>query len=241
MNSESVKMNHKNLMLNILAIETSTEMCSVALLVGGKLTLSEKHVGQKHSEEILPMIDQLILKSDIVLNQIDVIGFGAGPGSFTGVRLACGVAQGLAFGLSVPVVPVSSLEALAQATNFDRVLICQDARMNQVYAAAYERKGDIWSPLTDPYVCDPQDVTVPLGGGWVVCGSGLSSYAEAFESYFGLSGPTVNVDYVNPSAKEVLLITEREFKNGQYVSAENAAPMYVRNKVALTLDEQASR
>ena len=234
-------MDQKNLMLNVLAIETSTEVCSVAVSVSGELLLLEKHVGQRHSEVILPMIDQLILDSGISLQQMDVIGFGAGPGSFTGVRLACSVAQGLAFGVSVPVVPVSSLEALAQATNFEKVLICQDARMNQVYFASYERKDSSWVPLTEPCVCDPQEVTVPMGGGWIACGSGFISYEEEFKSYFGLSGLTVNVDHINPPAREVLLIAEREFSNDRYVAAENAAPTYVRNKVALTLDEQASR
>ncbi|MDA0237664.1 MAG: tRNA (adenosine(37)-N6)-threonylcarbamoyltransferase complex dimerization subunit type 1 TsaB [Proteobacteria bacterium] len=234
-------MDKKNRMVNILAIETSTDLCSVALSVSGELLILEKRVGQRHSEEILPMIDQLILKSGISLNQIDVIAFGAGPGSFTGVRLACGVAQGLAFGVDVPVVPVSSLEALAQATNYDKVLICQDARMSQVYSASYKRKDKSWIQFTEPCVCDPQEVNVPLGDGWIACGSGFTSYAQEFKPYFGLSGLVVDVDYASPSAKEVLLIAEREFKNGQCVAAENAAPIYVRNKVALTLDEQVSR
>ena len=226
--------------LRVLAIETSTEVCSIGLSVDEQVMVAENKAEQSHSEHVLPMIDELLRASDLSLCDIDVIGFGAGPGSFTGVRLACSVAQGLAFGVSVPVVPVSSLEALAQKTKKDKVLVCQDARMNQVYAAAFEKNNHAWIPTIDPYVCDPQDVIIPAGDGWVACGSGFQSYQQIFEDSVWFSLPILDEEYVRPTAKEIIQITCREFGDGNSVCAEDAVPTYVRNKVALTLDEQAS-
>lgn len=226
--------------LKILAIETSTEVCSIGLSVYGQVMVAENEANQNHSEHVLPMIDELLKVNELSLSDIDVIGFGAGPGSFTGVRLACSVAQGLAFGVNTPVVPVSSLEALAQKTGKDKVLVCQDARMNQVYAAAFERNDDTWIPTTNPYVCDPQDVIIPTGEGWVACGSGFQSYQQIFKDSLRFSLPILSDGCLRPTANEVLQITFREFADGNFVCAEDAVPTYVRNKVALTLDEQTS-
>ena len=201
--------------LRILAIETSTEVCSIGLSVCGKATVVENRAKQNHSEHVLPMIDNLLGTNELSVGDIDLIGFGAGPGSFTGVRLACSVAQGLAFGIDIPVVPVPSLEALAHRTKREKVLVCQDARMNQVYATAFERRG-------------------------VACGSGFVSYKEVFETSTKFSIPILNDEYTRPTAREVIHIAAREFANGNAVAAEDAMPTYIRNKVALTLDEQAS-
>ena len=226
--------------LVVLAIETSTEVCSIGLSVCGNITVAEKTGNQSHSEHVLPMIDKLLVSKNIGIGEIDVIGFGAGPGSFTGVRLACGVAQGLAFGVNIPVVPVSSLEAMAQHTKMDKVVVCQDARMNQVYAAAFERKGGAWRATIDPYVCDPQDVIIPAGDGWVACGSGFVSYQEIFATSTNFSIPILDHAYIRPRAREIMHITCREFADGNAVCAEDAIPVYVRDKVALTLNEQLS-
>ena len=240
MTSEAAKKDLITSSLRILAIETSAEICSIGVSLFGEVTIAENKANQNHSEHVLPMIDNLLEINDLSLGDIDVIGFGAGPGSFTGVRLACSVAQGLAFGVNIPVVPVPSLEALAQKTNRDKILVCQDARMSQVYAAAFERIGDIWVPMVDPYVCDPQDVTIPDGDGWVACGSGFVSYKEVFETSKKFSIPILNGEYIRSTAREVLKITCRDFLAGKAVSAEDAIPTYVRNKVALTLNEQVS-
>ena len=231
MTSEAAKKDSITSSLRILAIETSAEICSIGLSLFGEVTIAENKANQNHSEHVLPMIDNLLEINDLSVG---------GPGSFTGVRLACSVAQGLAFGVNIPVVPVPSLEALAQKTNRDKVLVCQDARMSQVYAAAFERIGDIWVPMVDPYVCDPQDVTIPAGDGWVACGSGFVSYKEVFEISKTFSIPILNREYIRSTAREVLKITCRDFLAGKAVSAEDAIPTYVRNKVALTLDEQVS-
>ena len=240
MTSDAAKNILDNSTLRILAIETSTEVCSIGLSVCGKATVVENRAKQNHSEHVLPMIDNLLGTNELSVGDIDLIGFGAGPGSFTGVRLACSVAQGLAFGIDIPVVPVPSLEALANRTNREKVLVCQDARMNQVYATAFERRGDRWMSLAEPYVCDPQDVVIPQGDGWVACGSGFVSYKEVFETSTNFSIPFLNDEYTRPTAREVIHIAAREFANGNAVAAEDAMPTYIRNKVALTLDEQAS-
>ena len=226
--------------LRCLAIETSTEICSVALSVDSEIIVMENRGEETHSECILPMIDRLMRKTTVSLDEIDVIGFGAGPGSFTGVRLGCSVAQGIAFAKSIPVVPVSSLEALAQATKFDKVVICQDARMKQVYSAAYINSGGVWLPQAEPCVCDPEDVHTPEGDDWVVCGSGVLAYLEVLEPYFSSSKMKINTEFSIPSAREIVTICVREFESGNAVIADDAEPIYVRNKVALTLDEQAS-
>ncbi len=240
MRAETDKEIEQKSTLRCLAIETSTEICSVALSVDSEILVMENRGEETHSECILPMIDRLMREATVSLDEIDVIGFGAGPGSFTGVRLGCSVAQGIAFAKSIPVVPVSSLEALAQATKLDKVVICQDARMKQVYSAAYVRRGGVWLPQAEPCVCDPEDVRKPEGAGWVVCGSGVLAYLEVLEPYFSASKMRINTELSIPSAREIATICLREFESGNAVVADDAEPIYVRNKVALTLDEQAS-
>ena len=128
--------------MEILAIETSTEYCSVALWQDGKVSERCELVGQKHSEVLMAMLDALLKDAGIKITQVDGIAFGKGPGSFTGVRIACGVAQGLALGADVKVVGVCTLEALAQASGRDKVIAALDARMGELYLAAYEKRND---------------------------------------------------------------------------------------------------
>ena len=155
--------------MNLLALDTSTEFCSAALLRGESLTHREAHAVQRHSELILPMIEELLASADFELSQLDGIAFGAGPGSFTGLRIACGVAQGLAFGVDIPVVPVGTLVALAQETGADKVIACLDARMGEIYHAVYLRIDASWKELAAPGVGPAQSAPDVEGSDWSGC------------------------------------------------------------------------
>ena len=152
--------------LKLLALDTSTEYCSAALLCDAELTHSEAHAVQRHSELILPMIEQLLSAAGVTLTQLDGIAFGSGPGSFTGLRIACGVAQGLAFGAGLPVVPVGTLLALAEEADALNVISCLDARMGEVYHAVYRREQGRWSEIEPPGVGPVESMPEVRGGGW---------------------------------------------------------------------------
>ena len=139
--------------LNILSLETSSEWCSVAAWLDGKTLAREELAGQRHSELILPMIDALLHDAGVELAAFDAIAFGAGPGSFTGLRIACGVAQGLAFAAGVPVACVSTLLAVAQGSGADRVVVCLDARMGEVYFGAFQREAGVRAASADGASC----------------------------------------------------------------------------------------
>ena len=223
--------------LKILAFETSTELCSAALWLDGRVDAREEVAGQRHSELLLPMIDALLVSHSLKASELDCIAFGAGPGSFTGLRIACGVAQGIAFGVNVPVVGVSTLLALAAASQADRVACCLDARMGEVYHAAYERRSGDWHAVHEPGLCKPDAVPDLPVGAWVGCGSGFAVYRVAFESRYAGKLARV-IDNLIPHAREIAVLAAVEFARGKAVSAELAAPLYVRNKVALRMDER---
>ena len=223
--------------MNLLALDTSTEYCSAALLCGEELTHRETHAVQRHSELILPMIEELLAASGLALGQLDGIAFGAGPGSFTGLRIACGVAQGLAFGAGLPVVPVGTLAALAQEAGADKVIACLDARMSEIYHAAYWRSGGRWTEIAAPGVGPATSAPALDGSGWFGCGSGFAVYAEALaQRYVGqLDGVAAKL---HPHARSVARLALPVLETGGGLSAELAAPIYVRDKVALKMHEQ---
>lgn len=223
--------------MNILAFDTSTEYCSVALLHDGKLSFREEHAGQKHSELILPMIDTLLGASNLELAHLHGIAFGAGPGSFTGLRIACGVAQGLAFGAGLPVVPVGTLLALAEAAGAPRVVACLDARMGEIYHAAYRRDGAGWSETVAPNACKAGAAPALEGGDWVGCGSGFAVYGEALAARY--RGQLARVQaQAFPHAREVARLALPLLAAGRGVPAERALPLYVRDNVARKMHEQ---
>lgn len=224
--------------MKILAIETSTELCSAALWRDGKVDAREELAGQRHSELLLPMIDALLANHGLKAVELDCIAFGAGPGSFTGLRIACGVAQGIAFGVNVPVVGVSTLLALAAASQAERVVCCLDARMGEVYHATYERRSGDWHEVHAPGLCKPDAVPELPAGAWTGCGSGFDVYRAALESRYGSRLAHV-VDNLMPHAREIAALAAVEFGRAGAVSAELAAPLYVRNKVALRIDERS--
>jgi tRNA threonylcarbamoyladenosine biosynthesis protein TsaB len=227
--------------LNILSLETSSEWCSVAAWLDGKTLVREELAGQRHSELILPMIDALLHDAGVALAGFDAIAFGAGPGSFTGLRIACGVAQGLAFAAGIPVAGVSTLLAVAQGTGADRVVVCLDARMGEIYFGAFQRETAAderrWSIVHPPQLCMPSAAPQLDGGGWVGAGSGFSVHgATLAERYGGCLGETRAE--LRPCASDIAALAVDMVRAGLTVAAEDAAPVYIRDRVALTVDER---
>ena len=226
-------------MPTILSIETSSELASVALLHGERIFTLESSGVQTHSQTVLPMAQQLLAQAGLTLRQCDAIAFGMGPGSFTGVRTACGVAQGLAFGADLPVVPIVTLEAVAQACHERNgrpdVLVALDARMGEVYWAQYRRSQDEWTVVAEPALSRPSEVQ-PLGP-VIACGSGLNAYAEAFS---GLLAQAAETDLA-PHAVQIARLARIAYARHRIVTAREAQPLYLRNKVALTTQERLAK
>lgn len=224
-------------MKNVLALDTSTEYCSVALLLEGETFQREALAGQRHSEMLLSMIQELLAAGGTSLRQLDGIAFGAGPGSFTGLRIACGVAQGLAFGADLPVAAICTLEALAEATGAERVVAALDARMGEVYHAAYEKREGGWSTVHAPGLYNPQDIPVPEGYGWTGAGSGFQAYGDALALRCGPTlGRVEGSPY--PHALPIAHLGVALLQRGQGVEPWEAAPLYIRDKVARKMGEQ---
>jgi tRNA threonylcarbamoyladenosine biosynthesis protein TsaB len=232
--------------VKVLAIDTATENCSAALLVDGRVNVRERLLGRGHAEHILPMVDELLRDAQLHLAQLDAIAFGRGPGAFTGVRLAASVTQGLAFGAGLPVVPVSDLRALAQRAMTEahctHVLACLDARMQEVYWAAFEQRDlGLAQPVTEERVELPASVrappdwpTGPDHGGQPrisICGagSGFASYAERLPMPSNWGGH-VHAGLL-PRAQDVLLLAVPEIEAGRLFPPEQALPLYLRDDV----------
>lgn len=223
--------------MNLLALDTSTEFCTVALLRDRAEFWREEHAGQRHSELILQMVEAVLAEAGLGLRQLAGIGFGAGPGSFTGVRIACGVAQGLAFGAGLPLVPVGTLPALAEAAGAARVVTCLDARMGEIYHAAYERGPQGWQQVVAPNVCRADAAPALPGGGWTGCGSGFARHAEALAARY--QGQLERVEPERyPHARAVARLAQPLLAAGAGVAPERALPLYVRDKVALKTSER---
>jgi len=227
-------------MPTILALDTSSELASAALMRAGEIISLSSSGVQTHSQTVIPMLQQLLSQFGMALKDCDAIAFGAGPGSFTGVRTACGVAQGLAFGANLPVLPVLpvvTLEAMAEAcrmaTQANEVLAVLDARMNEVYWAQY-RYEDGWLQVVEPTLSAASAVAPQ--GPVTACGNGLSAYAPSFASRPFASGSQPGI---MPHAAQVAKLAGRAFLRGLAVPAREAQPIYLRNKVALTVAERA--
>jgi len=224
--------------MRILALDTSTEYLSLALSLDGQLFVRELLAGQSHSQRILPLLRELLDEAGVALSGLDGIAFGAGPGSFTGLRIGCGVAQGLAFGANLPVVGISTLMALAeQGEGASKVVACLDARMGEVYHGLYERTVTGWHEVMPAGLYKPEDVPAIPGVGWVGVGSGWASFADALHGAYAQQ-----VDQVFPAlfphAVAIARLAIPAFEAGQGRPAAEAAPVYVRNKVALKISER---
>lgn len=227
------------LILNILAIETSTEYCSVALWQDGIVHERCERVGQKHSEMLMGEVDAVLRQAGIPIRQVAGIAFGKGPGSFTGVRIACGVAQGLALGAAVPVVGVCTLQALAEASGRDKVIAALDARMGELYLAAYEKSDEEWLETIAPGLCKAENAPALTGQGWFGCGSGFA-VDGALQAHYGVQLAGVDGQAV-PQAAAIARIAARALARGEGGDAADALPLYLRDKVALTTRERAAR
>jgi len=229
--------------LKLLALDTATENCSAALWIDGALIQREREVERGHANLILTMIDELLAEAGIELAGLDAIAFGRGPGSFTGVRLAASVTQGLAFGADLPVVPVSDLQAVAQrvsggvadaTTASPHILVCNDARMQEVYWGCFDRGPDGLVVAVGPErVSKPSDVRLP--DSWR--GTSICAAGRGFAAYGELSGNMTEVlatvdSRVLPSAAEIALLATADLRAGKTVQAADAVPVYLRDDVA---------
>jgi tRNA threonylcarbamoyladenosine biosynthesis protein TsaB len=224
--------------LKILAIETSTEYCSVALWRDAGVDETGEHAGQRHSELLLPMVDALLKRHGLALGTLDGIAYGEGPGSFTGLRIACGVVQGLAFGAGLKVAGVGTLLAMAEAVAAERVVCCLDARMGEVYHAAYAKSGEGWETVHAPGLWAPGEAPALPPGAWTGCGSGFTAHAQALGRRYAGRLSAIMPEVV-PHARHVAKLAAREFAAGRAVAPERAVPVYIRDKVALKTAERS--
>ena len=226
--------------MNLLAIETATEACSVALLHGGNLIDRSELAPRRHAELVLPMAEELLAEAGIARSQLDAIAVGRGPGAFTGVRLAISVAQGLALALDLPVVPVSSLAALAvQAPrNGAAIVAAIDARREEIYAGTFQSNPDgLVEPLGLEHVLPASDLILPQADAWNVLGTGWGAYGDAIRERLP-SPPRWADGHRYPQACDVARLAAPLFAAGKGVLPEQALPVYLRDKVAFTLKEQ---
>ncbi|MGI9303878.1 MAG: tRNA (adenosine(37)-N6)-threonylcarbamoyltransferase complex dimerization subunit type 1 TsaB [Gammaproteobacteria bacterium] len=219
--------------MKLLALETATDACSAALLIDCEITSRFEVAPRRHTELILPMCEQLLSDAGFELAQLDAVAFGRGPGSFTGVRIATGVAQGIAFASQIPTVPVSTLAALAQRAiregGKSHVVAALDARMGEVYWGCYERDDSGNARVHgEEHVTPPQDVWASREPAWYGVGSGWASYAAILAEKLqagGYDGGAL------PHAQHVAELAAIAFRGGLAVPAEQAAPVYLRYRV----------
>lgn len=220
--------------MKILAFDTATAACSAALSIRGEIRDQCEIAPQRHAELILPMVDKLLREAGITLKQLDAIAFGQGPGSFMGVRIAAGVAQGLAFGSDLPVIPVSTLQALAQTayqqTHYPDIIAAWDARMQAIYWGAY-RLGDhqIMTPVSVDALSAPTEIVLPAGIPWHLAGNAWQAYRQELAPVL-VSHPEI-ID-IYPQANAIIRIAERLYQQGKVRSALEIEPVYLRDQVA---------
>lgn len=222
--------------MKLLALDTSTEFCSTALLCDAEVIFRHILAPRKHADLILPLLDELLAETETSLAQLDAIAFGRGPGSFTGVRIAASVTQGIAFSADKPVVPVSTLAAVAQQAmaeeNESQVLTALDARMGEVYWSGYRRNSEGYAEIViDEVVTPPESVQMPESGKWIAAGSGWNVYKETLTEQSGKLLKNICAE-IPPHAAAIARLGEWYFKNKKAVPAEKALPVYLRNKVA---------
>ncbi|CNK10152.1 family M22 nonpeptidase-like protein [Yersinia enterocolitica] len=220
----------------ILAIDTATEACSVALWNNGEVQALFELCPREHTQRILPMVQQILAESGLSLGQLDALAFGRGPGSFTGVRIGIGIGQGLALGADLPMIGVSTLQTMAQGAfrlmGASRVLAAIDARMGEVYWGEFEREAEgVWLGEMTEAVMTPEQTLAraqSLSGDWATVGTGWQTYPDL------ISGSNVLLtdgQMSLPQAEDMLPLALSLWANGRAVSVENAEPVYLRNEV----------
>ncbi|MBI3771575.1 MAG: tRNA (adenosine(37)-N6)-threonylcarbamoyltransferase complex dimerization subunit type 1 TsaB [Gammaproteobacteria bacterium] len=222
--------------MKILAIETATEACSAALLNGNEVLERYQLAPRGHGDLILHMATEVLAESGLSLGQLDAIAFGRGPGAFTGVRIACSVAQGIAFGADLPVIPVSTLATLAaggqRVTGSQRIIAALDARMGEVYWGVFELAGGKLTSQAAEVVCAPGQVPRVAGGQWQGIGSGWLTYGEVLMAHYASQLSGVKADLL-PQARDVAHLAIDIWEAGGAVAAEQALPVYLRDNVAV--------
>jgi len=220
--------------MKLLALDTAATACTVALLTDKGVLEAGMEAERVQAETLLPMVGKLLGEADLSLRDLDAVAFGRGPGAFTGLRVAASVAQGLAYGADLPVVPVSNLDALASVAHarygVGAILACLDARMQEVYWAAYSAQGDSLERLTAESLSPPNEVAPPGGGPWFGAGSGWAAYPEALKArvprLLGMDATLV------PAAGDIARLAYKAFQQGETVVPERAIPVYLRDNVA---------
>jgi len=227
--------------MKILAIETATEGCSVALWLDGEVCERFEVAPRGHAARVLPWAEALLAEAGVSRSALDVIAVGRGPGAFTGVRLAVAIGQGLAMGLDIPLLGISSLAAMAQAASGQRIVAAIDARMREVYVGHFERDASgLMRAVGEELLLSPDRVTAPVGAGWRGVGSGFA--AEDGLLSRRLSGCLDSIDPIAlPRATAVALLAADQRAVDDAGPPESVAPAYLRNQVALTLSEQQAK
>lgn len=228
--------------MKLLAIDTSTEACSVALSVHGEIRERYEIAPRRHTELILPWADALLAEAGLAKTQLDAIAVARGPGAFTGVRLAVAIVQGMALALDLPVIPVSTLAALAlrapDTTDGTRILSAIDARMGEVYLGAFVRdEAELVRAIGEEWMAAPAQPNVPLGGNWIGVGTGFAAGEAALKLALGESLVFCD-DAALPHAADVARLAALAWSRGEAIAPDLLEPAYLRNKVALTLAEQ---
>jgi tRNA threonylcarbamoyladenosine biosynthesis protein TsaB len=221
----------------ILALDTSTQACTVALQTEAGISEIFKIVPRRHNQELLPMIEEVLEAGSMSLKCLDCIAFGCGPGSFTGLRITVGVVQGLAFGANLPVVPVSTLACMAQgrfrATGEKRCLVAMQARQEEVYWGAYSLQDGLMTKTGDDRVVEASEVSLPESGDWFGVGDGWM-HQSILQQALGQNIMGVDLEAL-PHARDLISLAEFDFGQGNYVDAEYARPVYLRETVAKKL------
>lgn len=221
--------------MKLLALDTSSDACSVALIHDGQVLHRHEVIPRQQARRVLPVVSELLAAAELAVHDLDALAFGRGPGSFTGVRIAAGVTQGMAFGTGLGVVPVSDLAAIAQGTVRELgsfcVLVCLDARMGEVYWGAYAvDQSGLVATVAAEQISVPAGVKAPFEGDYAGAGSGFAAYPELARR-LELSAACVHPDRL-PDARDILSLAIPEVEAGRMVSAAEAVPVYLREKVA---------
>lgn len=220
--------------MKLLALDTSTDNCSCALWLAGDIHAKTVCSPQQHVSLILPMIDSLLNEAGLLPQALDAVAFGCGPGSFTGLRIACGVAQGIGLAVDCPLIPISSLATLAQGayqtTQVTWVLTALDARMNEVYWGEYSLQGGIMQPVRAEMVCSPEQVPIPDNHHYLGIGSGWATYAAILQAR--LTDKLVGYDgQMLPEASAMIPLAQAAWQAQKMIPPEKATPAYLRNQI----------
>ncbi len=219
--------------MRILALDAATEACSAALWQDGAIAERFEIIGRGHAGRLLPMADELLREAGLDATALDAIAFGRGPGGFTGLRIAAGIAQGLAAGSGRPILPVSNLAALAagaaRVAGESRILACLDARMGQVYWAAFDCGGAAPHALTDERLSEPAQVLPSQGARWFGAGHGFAAHPAIAERLGAALGSVDGTAL--PKARDIAAIAAVDFAAGKGLPASRGLPVYLRDDV----------